>query len=247
MTNIKLYIKTALVILFIGGIMVISVGCSNKETESNKDLPSETPNNQNNITEENSSVNENDKSENENKIEAEEKEETVSKKDTEVITYFKSLKNNVEDTLNSTNVETAKDKLKGTFITVVDFIFYEGEIKGIKFDDLTEGAKQNILETAATIDSAIMTKFPNYKEEISSNVSIAYNKASELIKKGATNIKDFSKEKLGEDNYNAIIAAKDELVDYTKQAAGFIGDVVGSLWDKGTGSIKNWYENFKNN
>lgn len=234
--------KKILLMLFVVFAIVISVGCSSKENESSVDLPTETPNNQNNVTEENNSV-----VENENKVDVEEKEETLTKEDTEVITYFNNLKKNVDDTLNSEKVENAKDKLKGTFITVVDFIFYEGEIKGIKFDDLTEGAKQNILETAATIDSAIMTKFPNYKEDISSNVSSAYNKTSELIKKGATNIKDFSKEKLGEDNYNAIIESKDELVDYTKQAVDFIGDVAGTLWDKGTDNIKNWYENFKNN
>jgi len=92
-----------------------------------------------------------------------------------------------------------------------------------------------------------MTKFPNYKEDISSTVSIAYKKASELIKSGANNIKEFSKETLGEDNYNTIIGAKDELVSYTKEAIDIIGDFAGTLWDKGKGKIKNWYENFKNN
>ena len=73
------------------------------------------------------------------------------------------------------------------------------------------------------------------------------DKASELIKKGAHNVKEFSKNKLGEDNYNAIASSKDELVEYTKEATEIIGDVSSQLWDSGKEKIKNWYEEFRNN
>ena len=175
------------------------------------------------------------------------KTDEYTKEDNQVIEYFNEIETNVDEVLNSEAVENAKDKLKGTFITVVDFIFYDAEIKGIKFDDLTEGAKQNILETATSIDNKIMIKFPNYKEDISSTTSKAYTKASEVIKKGANNIKEFSKEKLGEENYNAIKDVKDELVYYTKEAFGIVGDAVSTIWDKGKDKVKNWYQNIKNN
>ena len=92
-----------------------------------------------------------------------------------------------------------------------------------------------------------MIKYPNYKEEISDVTSQAYNKASELIKKGANNIKDFSKEKLGEENYNAIIEAKDELVYYTKNAVDIVGNAISNIWNSGKSKLKSWYENLKNN
>lgn len=174
-------------------------------------------------------------------------ENILTEDDNQIINYFKQLEQSVDEVVESEIIETTKDKLKGTFITIVDFIFYEGEIKGIKFDDLTEGAKQNILETATSIDNKIMTKFPNYKEEISSKVSSAYNKASELMKKGANNIKDFSKDKLGEEYYNAIIDSKDELVYYTKNAFSILGDITSTIWEKSKEKVKNWYESFQNN
>lgn len=264
MKNIKINSKKIFVILLSGFIIITSSGCSNNKKEVdnyNYDNGYTVENfSQNHSNEQQSSASESTSSENNlTANENSKQEETIENKtsstvdeeltieDKEVIAYFNELKINVNEVLNSEEVEIVKDKLKGTFITVVDFIFYDCEIKGIKFDDLTEGAKQNILETASMIDNVIMTKFPNYKKEIGSTVSNAYNKASELIKNGANNISDFSREKLGEENYNAIIESKDELVDYTKNALDIVGDVAGTIWDKGTENIKNWYENFKNN
>ena len=247
MKNIKLNSKKLFAILLSGFIIVTMPGCTTKKEKTldytsdngytvensyeSKENESQTMGNQ--ISQENIS----------NNVEP----ELLTSNDNAIISYFKDVKETVKDAINSETVDDIKDKLKGTFIVMVDFIFYDGEIKGIKFDDLTEGAKQNILQTASTIDNTIMKKFPNYKEEISSITATAYNKASQLIKSGANNIKEFSKEKLGEDNYNAIIEVKDELVDYTKDAFDIVGDVASTIWDKGTEKIKNWYEKFKNN
>lgn len=169
----------------------------------------------------------------------------LTESDKIVISTFDNIEKDV-DRLTESNVnENTKNKLKGTFITVVDFIFYDGEIKGIKFNDLTEGAKQKVLESAKRIDDKIETKIPGYKENISNKTKNAYNKAGEIIKKGADNIKDFSKEKLGEENYNSIIDAKDELVYYTKNAFDIVGDITNGIWQKGKSKIKSWYENFR--
>ena len=172
---------------------------------------------------------------------------TYSEEDNVIINEFASIKNKVATFLNSDNVEEAKDKAKGIFISIVDFLFYGGEIKGIRFDDLTEEGKKNILGLVSDIDSLIIKKFPTYKEDISEVTKNAYIKAGELIKKGTTNIKEFSKEKLGEENYNAIIDAKDELVEYTKDAFSIIGNVSSKLWDSAKEKVKNWYEEFRKN
>lgn len=173
--------------------------------------------------------------------------EQYTENDKTVIATFDNIEKDVDNLLQEEKTETVKDKLKGTFITIVDFIFYDAEIKGIRFDDLTEGAKQNILETANTIDNKIEKSFPGYKETISDKTKSAYNKASEVIKKGANSVKDFSKEKLGEENYNAIIDAKDELVYYIKNAFDIVGNVTSNLWEQGKSKIKSWYEKFRNN
>ena len=168
-----------------------------------------------------------------------------SENDTLVINELEKFNKSIDDLLNSETITDIKDKAKAVFITSVDFIFYDGEINGVKFDELTESGKENVLNIVSTIDTKIENKFPNYKETIKETTKEAYNKASELIKKGANNIKDFSKEKLGIDNYNSIIEAKDELVYYTKNAFDIIGQFSINTFNKGKEYIKDWYNNFK--
>ena len=123
----------------------------------------------------------------------------------------------------------------------------DGSINGVTFDELTDNGKKKVLEIASNIDSTIENKFPGYKETISDKASSAFNKASEIIKKGANDLNDFAREKLGEDNYQSIIDAKDELVLYTKNAINFVGDISSSLWSSTKDKLNNWYQNFKNN
>lgn len=169
---------------------------------------------------------------------------TYSDKDTEVINSL----NDTLSTVRSSEVTSSfKDSAKATFISIVDFLFYDGEINGVTFDELSDSGKKKVLEIASSIDSAIENKFPGYKETISDKASNAFNKASEIIKKGANDLNDFAREKLGEDNYQSIIDAKDELIVYTKNAINFIGDVSSSLWNSAKDKLNNWYQNFKNN
>lgn len=171
---------------------------------------------------------------------------TYSSVDTKTINTLEEIDKEV-DTLVKSNDESIKDKVKGIFITLVDFIFYDGEINGVKFDELTASGKQKVLEITAKIDNKIEAKFPGYKETIASGTKSAFKKASDLIKKGASNINEFAKEKLGDSNYNAIIAAKDEFVKYTKNAFTITIKVGSSLLDKGKDALNDWYQKFKNN
>ena len=139
------------------------------------------------------------------------------------------------------------DSAKGVFVSIVDFLFYDGEINGVTFDELTDSGKQKVLEIASKVDSAIESKIPGYKETISSTASKAFNKASEIIKSGANNLNNFAREKLGEENYQSIIDAKDELVYYTKNAINFLGDVGGKVFNSVKDKLDSWYQDFKNN
>ena len=139
------------------------------------------------------------------------------------------------------------DSAKGVFVSIVDFLFYDGEISGVTFDELTDSGKQKVLEIASKVDSAIESKMPGYKETISDTASKAFNKASEIIKSGANSLNNFAREKLGEENYQSIIDAKDELVYYTKNAINFLGDVGGKVFNSVKDKLDSWYQDFKNN
>ncbi|MCM1370620.1 MAG: hypothetical protein NC181_01840 [Clostridium sp.] len=173
--------------------------------------------------------------------------ESFDKSDIEqaVIEEFDTLKNQITNIINSDNVMEFKEDCKNVFITVVDFIFYDGTIKGITFDDLSDTAKEVILKDASTIDELIMKKFPDYKENISDSTSKAYNKAAELIKKGSDNIKEFSKEKLGEDNYNKIKEFKDKFKNASSDVWQDMKEDTKDIYESSKEKIKNWYGKFK--
>lgn len=171
-------------------------------------------------------------------------EETLSSNDKIVIQTLNSSLSEINNS--SSNDKSFSDSAKATFINIVDFIFYDGKINGVTFDELTDKGKQEVLKIAQKIDEAIEEKIPGYKETISEKASNAFNKASELIKNGANNFSNFLKEKLGEEDYNAIIKSKDELVYYTKNAVSFIGDVGSSLFNSAKDKLNSWYQDFKN-
>ena len=168
----------------------------------------------------------------------------LSNNDKAVIQTLNSSLNEINNS--SSNDKSFSDSAKATFINIVDFIFYDGKINGVTFDELTDKGKQEVLKIAQKIDETIEEKIPGYKETISEKASNAFNKASELIKKGANNFSNFLKEKLGEEDYNAIIKSKDELVYYTKNAVSFIGDVGSSLFNSAKDKLNSWYQDFKN-
>lgn len=168
-----------------------------------------------------------------------------SEKDTLVINEIEKIEAATDDILKEENNEKVKSKLKGVFISLVDFLFYDGEIKGVSFDELTNAGKEKTLQIINSIDEKIEKKYPEYKDSISSTAKEAFDKASDLIKKGASNIKDFSQKKLGEDNYNRILESKDELVKYTKDAYSIIKDISGDFFGNAKDKVKNWYEKFK--
>ena len=167
-----------------------------------------------------------------------------SSKDTDVI-------DTLEDTLNKIKTSPVTEKFtngaKKTFIDLVDFIFYGGTIKGYTFEELTDNGKAKVLEIANDIDEAIESKVPNYKETISDKATKAFKSAALLIKKGSANLNNFMKEKLSEENYNAIIDAKDDIARYSNNAVSFIKDNGGKLLTTAKEKLSSWYNNLKSN
>ena len=227
-------------------------------SETNTNNSENTNNNENNIpndstnTEDNKTNNDNMSNNNtisnntENVQTANNNEIIYSSNDKTVISTIETIDKEVDDFLEEPETESVKDKAKGIFITLVDFLFYDGEIKGITFNELTENGKAKVLQLVNAIDEKIEKHFPGYKDTISSKTKNAFAKASEVIKKGANNVKDFTKEALGEEYYQDIINAKDDFVYYTKNALDIVGDISSSLFNSLKDKLSSWYEDFKN-
>ena len=171
------------------------------------------------------------------------KNNNYNEKDNIVIDELNNTLKNIEK---STRDENFKDKASSTFISIVDFLFYDGTIKGVTFDELTENGKEKVLEIASKIDVKLEEKCPGYKETISNSTSKAYQKASEIIKNGAKNINDFAKNALGDENYQAIIDAKDELVKYSKESLNYVTGAGSKVFNNTKEKLNEWYQNFKN-
>lgn len=81
----------------------------------------------------------------------------------EIVSYFSSEYDAIST---YSNDQTLKEKAKEKFITFVDFIFYDGEIKGKKFNDLTATVKAKVIYYTLLLDAKIDSKWPDYKKNI---------------------------------------------------------------------------------
>lgn len=253
--------KKYIIISVIVGIVFLAMGVLIGLVYSNRDVIFK----ENNISNENNIPKNDLENENVNEIKEETKGkkryEEVPKKNNETIknditkpslsNKDNTIINEMDNTLNSIDAESSSsnfsDKAKATFITIVDFLFYDGTIKGITFNELTDDGKQKVLEIANKIDVKLEEVSPGYKDKISSSTSSAYNKASEVIKNGASSLNNFAKEKLGDENYNSIIDAKNELVKYSKNALNLVGSAGSKIFSSTKDKLNDWYQNFKNN
>lgn len=162
--------------------------------------------------------------------------------DDSVISYFDSLGKDVEYSYDSPDF---LDKGKLYFITCVDFLFYEGSINGVKFSDMTEMARSQLINDISTIDDLICSKYPNYKECISYGASSIYDKASDVIKSGSNDLSDYSREKLGEENYSNLEQYKDLFIEQTSRDWDSFKDIVGDAYSYGKSKVKTKYEDFR--
>lgn len=165
---------------------------------------------------------------------------SVSKNGT-TTTKKKDIKNADEDVIAYFNneVNTADDKSKGTlknaFIKVVDFIFYDKDINGYYFKDLTASAKLKVIGLALKLDNIIDSHFPGYKDELSSS----YNKAKDnLITLYLNLTSEFCK------NNDSICESAKNDFSLLKESLNLSWDVIKNLAKSSTNKLKEWYEIF---
>lgn len=176
------------------------------------------------------------------------KEEPVS--DDEVVEYINNVTNEVSE-LNSEKSlsQKTKESLKKTFITLTDFIFYDGTIKGKTFKELSSEAQEKVLELYEKLDSKIESIFPNYKEEIKDTSTKTYSKVKEKAKELKEKIKSIYIERVGEDTYQKemeiIENTKDKVVEKASPVISDVKDKAKETYTKTKDKLDKWYKNFK--
>lgn len=233
-------------ILFIVSIIILlntnHFKLKNETSNEDKNQSNEVINNNeeidngNDVIKDNNATNKNNESSDKQEIidkeDAVEKEEVNTEND--VISYFslkeKEITNNEEDV-------SLRKKAKDTFVSIVDFIFYDKEIKGYTFDELTTSAKLKIIKIALTIDSKIDEYFPNYKDTIKDK----YNSIKGKIAVKYLEVTSTLCEKVGEDTCNQ---AKEDF-NTMKESFGFTWDLIKELASSGSSKVKEFYESWR--
>ncbi len=158
------------------------------------------------------------------------KEEVVSKSaDEEVLAYVNSLESDIDQGITST--------LKNGFITIVDFLFYDGEIAGHTFSELTTRAKLEVLKAALWVDDKVDNIFPGYKETISNGANKAYNSVKNLIVSTYLDITS----SICHNNSDLCESAKRDFQSL-KDSFGFTWDLIKGLASSGLDKLASWYE-----
>ena len=143
--------------------------------------------------------------------------------------------------LNKVEVEMNKPSLgesaKEYFITIIDFIFYKGTIKGHTFSELSNSVKLKVLSSALYFDSKIDKYFPGYKESISSTTKKIYTNVKEEI------ISTYLKITTTICNTNNELCASAKAgFQSLKKNFGLTFDLIKEIAGDGINNLKNWYE-----
>lgn len=152
------------------------------------------------------------------------------KADDVVISYL----NRVEAEMDKPSLgESAKEY----FITIIDFIFYKGTIKGHTFNELSNSAKLKVLSSALYLDSKIDKYFPGYKESISSTTKNIYTN----VKTSLISVYLDITTTICNSNNELCASAKDGFQSLKKNF-GLTFDLIKEIAGDGVSNLKNWYE-----
>lgn len=156
----------------------------------------------------------------------------VSKDDEIALEYFNTLKHDVARISSYENVERFKDSITQSFIYLTDFIFFDVELEGIKFKDLTTEAKAAAITTYVEIDQLIMNIYPDYKEDLSDKYDTVKEFFTELYE---SNLSEEAKQNI------------ENTSDKVNEVVDLVGEYAGDIYDNAKTKVKTWYGDFKTN
>ena len=161
--------------------------------------------------------------------------ETVKPQEVSLLSHLQTEESMIQE--GKSEDKTLREKIKDGFISTVDFIFYDKEINGYKFKELTNSAKLKVISVALAMDNKIDKYFPNYKDTIK-------DKYTDIKGKLAVKYIEYSVklcESVGEDSCNQ---AKEDFANL-KEKFGLGWDIVKELAKSGSAKVKEFYENFR--
>ena len=161
--------------------------------------------------------------------------------DQEILTYFENEITTDNSILNDENNTENENKLKTSFVKLTDFIFYDGTINNITFNELKDDTKVAILSDWEILDEKIETKYPNYKDRIESVENKTYNNLKSKKDYLLNVLKEAYINKYGEDKYNELMNKKKEL----KEKVSDIKEKAENEIEKKKESISSWYKEWK--
>ena len=218
--RVKVYSKEPVLEVYPAIVKASKIEIIEKYTELNSIIEPDIPNNN---------------QENENLNKSIDDSSVVSKTKGDVLGFFQS----VDKELDKKNVG---ESVKESFIIIIDFLFYDGEIYGSKFNDLTEAIKLKVLKIGASIDKKIDTVFPGYKESISGNVNRIYLGIKEKI---IEKYLDITVNVCRKDQ-SICDQAKADFRDM-KNSFNLTWDFITGLAKKSLGKLSDWYIIWKDN
>ena len=167
---------------------------------------------------------------------------SVVSTDEEFVSYISDVEGEVVRIAEQKTVtENDKNTLKNTFITLTDFIFYGGTIKGKTFEQLQDETKVKVIDLYNRIDAKIESVSPNYKENIKTTGKKVYTNVVEKASNLKDNIKEGYKSFVGEDGYNQTSSAWES----DKQSVKDVYEAYEPTIDKAKDKAKDTYENAK--
>jgi len=132
-------------------------------------------------------------------------EDTV--KDQLVIDYYNNIYNDLQEAINKSDKQAIINKGKLIISNLIEFIFFDGDIMGVTFDELTDNTKKIIYTGFLVVDDLLTVYAPEYRDTLSDKYQTIIN----YIGPKFTEIKEF----IGEENIEKL----GQIYESTKEVA----------------------------
>lgn len=176
----------------------------------------------------------------------EESNQTTSSEE-DIVSFASSIEVEVENIVEQEEVKAADyNLLKKYFVTITDFILYDGTINGKTFNDLTDSAKIQILNIYTSLDEKIESVYPHYKDDIKETSTNIYQNVTEEVNNIKVILEEKYKEKVGIDSYNTTKELYEEDKQRLKDAYNATKDKVKDKTTELKDNFTKWYNNYKN-
>lgn len=210
--------------------LIIGTGCSNKEEKKISDSTVKTTEKETNLI-------------------TEEQETSPVSTEEELLSFLKDSTQKAEQLAETDLTKSKENTLKSTFVTLTDFIFYGGSIKGKTFTSLTDSTKTQVIDLWTSLDQKIDKAVPNYKETIQSTSGKVYTNIKEKAFELKNTIISKYKEQVGEEEYNNVIQVIEKDTNKLKEAYEPVIDTVKekskNTYNKTKDKVSSWYESWK--